>query len=92
MTYACMTPDELALWRNNVYAPAKSPCIDCPLEFRRAELLAGRCCQALPKEPPVEGARAANGRLLDVQREANREYMRRQRLGYSPARLGGVQS
>lgn len=42
--YDCMTPDELALWRESaVRGGGQTPCVDCPAAFRRAESEAGRC-------------------------------------------------
>ena len=44
MIYDCMTDEELALWRRqSTYAPAVSPCLDCPIEFHLVEKAAGRC-------------------------------------------------
>ena len=46
MTYVCMSPDELALWRTgaaNVRSRASSPCVDCPMAFHLEMKAAGRC-------------------------------------------------
>ena len=76
MTYDCMTPDELAGWRESAAIAAKhigyvvqKPCSDCPLSFRLEEYRAGRCC--LP-EP-------ATWAVAEERRAYNREWMRRKR-------------
>ncbi len=44
-SYDCMTPEELALWRDNQgsYVRAASPCTDCPASFMREALSRGLC-------------------------------------------------
>lgn len=93
MTYDCMSPDELALWREGAAELARrhhgytatKPCVDCPLTFRAAEYAAGRCC--LPEPVSWE--------VAEARRAYKREWMamRRQRvLGGSAVGLAGVQS
>jgi hypothetical protein len=49
MTYLCMSPEELALWRDVGYQTnATRPCVDCPMSFHLAEKAAGRCDQERP--------------------------------------------
>jgi len=76
MTYDCMTPDELALWREGAAMVArqtgyetKKPCADCPLSFRLEEYRAGRCCLPMPVDLPRAEAR----------RRYKREWMRLRR-------------
>ena len=66
MTYDCMTPDELALWRKGAEQLAKrtgyttnKPCVDCPLSFRAEEHAAGRCRLPAPVSHSVAEARRA---------------------------------
>ena len=73
MTYDCMTPDELTLWREGSALVARTggfhvakPCADCPLAFRLQEYAAGRCRLPKPSATPES-------------REYKREWMRRYR-------------
>ncbi len=43
--YDCMTPEELALWRDKQgsYVRAASPCTDCPASFMHEAMSRGVC-------------------------------------------------
>jgi hypothetical protein len=45
---ACMTDAEYDLWSRSIrYAPAGTPCLDCPLAFAEAMRVEG-CCNGRP--------------------------------------------
>lgn len=91
MTYACMSPDELALWRSQrIHGGGENPCVDCPLTFRRAEQAAGRCCR---RDTQVRGAvyergerskyhnrYATDEERVEARRRSRREWARRKRV------------
>lgn len=83
MTFDCMTPEELALWRENQNARNRGerPCIDCPAWFAAAALALGRC----NGRPVQNGRPRSEPKVVEVplpvllRREYNREWMRRYR-------------
>ena len=76
--YDCMTPEELALWRDNQgsYVQSSSPCRDCPLWFELDARARGTCSRATPERR--EQIRA-NAKLRPHWREASRRYRASQR-------------
>jgi len=94
VTYDCMTPEELALWRMKLtYAPALSPCIDCPLSFHLAEKAAGRCHRDGPYRLPVSRRpRGTRGPAPVYVTEAERRAARRDTWRASKRRQRAVHS
>lgn len=76
MTYDCMSPDELTLWRDSRYAPATAPCVDCPMWFHLQEKAAGRCDR---RPTPNGGGQPVSEARREQLRAASRAYRRRQR-------------
>lgn len=82
MTYDCMTPDELTLWREGsalVRDGGSRPCVDCPLSFRLQEYEAGRCCQPRPVRRRGEVPYEQTPARLAYKREWMRSFRARQR-------------
>jgi hypothetical protein len=103
MTYDCMTPDELALWRassEGVNVTAKVPCIDCPAWFEAVAREQGCCNRRTAREaPPSEVLRfqwrmaARKYRQRRQLAERNRRYrakLRSQVEAVRAARAGGT--
>jgi hypothetical protein len=52
VTVACMTPQEIALWRSanrHLWRPASEPCADCPAAFAE-EMRRKDCCNGIPRD------------------------------------------
>jgi hypothetical protein len=92
---ACMTPDELELWKEQAalvrkwgQANAAEACFDCTLAFS-AEMRAIGRCNGTPGEPPrpvTESRRKSNRRCQQRYRERHQERIRERRRAYFEAR------
>ena len=83
--YACMTPDELALWRassEGINLQAKVPCIDCPAWFEAKAREQGCCNRRLTVgRPRLEDADPQHLHLRELWRQAAQRRRDKVRLG-----------
>lgn len=84
MTYDCMTPDELTLWREGsalVRNGGSRPCVDCPAWFMSQAAADGCCRLARPKPSKVGRPRVypTDDAYLARRRQTWRESKRRLR-------------
>ncbi len=98
-SYDCMTPEELALWRQeSAWYKTQTPCVDCPMWFHLQEKAAGRCDRS-PIQPgrPHRPQTSPNVRLRSVGQtqpyasEEERIAARRQSWRLSKLRQRGSQ-